>query len=95
MTSARGAETGPDVVPPRTRDWVWGLIVVVGAMVLLTAALVWILVGSCSCGTRPAPGFDDAGGAVCRSFAEPRSVAALASPFPEPAYRAEAAPGPP
>jgi hypothetical protein len=94
MTDARATETGPDGARPRTRDYLWGLVVVLVGVVLVTAALVWIL-GSSSCGTRPAPGYEDAGGAGCRSLAGPGQVAGPMPGWVEVAYRTEAAPAPP
>jgi hypothetical protein len=103
VTSQRTAEL-PRVDPPdgpaegarpRTRDYLWGLVVVLVGVVLVTAVVVWLLVGSSSCGTRPAPGYEDAGGSGCRSLAGPGQVA---GPMPEGidiAYWTVAAPAPP
>jgi hypothetical protein len=58
----QGRVPEPDTAPgePVTnRDWLWGVIVVVGITVLGVAGTIWILanlVFAC-CGTRPAPGF--------------------------------------
>ncbi len=52
-------EPGARRSPSRTRDWLWGAIVVVGVTVLGVAGTIWVLanlVFGC-CGTRPAPGF--------------------------------------
>jgi hypothetical protein len=45
--------------PVTSRDWLWGVIVVVGITILGAAGGIWVLanlVFGC-CGTRPAPGF--------------------------------------
>ena len=92
MTNEPAGEIGPETAPPRTRDWVWGLVVVLGALLLITTALWWMLVGSSSCGTRPAAGYEDAGGAACRSVIESQRVAAaVPGPFEVP-YGAAPAP---
>ena len=66
-TGDQATEVPPDGAPPRTRDWVLGLVVVLAAAVLVTAALAWVPVGSSSCGTRPAPG-NMHSGSDCRSY---------------------------
>ena len=78
----QGRTTEPGPSPSiRTRDWVWGVIVVGGGTILVIGAFVWILVGSSSCGTRPAPGYEgaDHAGRSCQSVRGRPLVADVAS----------------
>ena len=59
MSDERATETSLHEAPPRTRDWVWGLVVVVGVTVLAVAGAIWILANLVlgTCCTQPAPGY--------------------------------------
>ena len=73
--------------PVSTRDWAWGLAVVVGGTFLVIALAIWWLSTAVSCGTRPAPGYEDAGGAnrSCQSIDARPLLAGLAPERYEPA----------
>lgn len=64
-------------------DWAWGLAVVVGGTILVIALATWWLSTADSCGTRPAPGYEDAEGAnrPCQSIELRPLLAGLAPGF--------------